>query len=603
MALINRFATPSRPAPDWRQHLLAGQIEAALEMDAPDMPAALRECLLRGSRPAQPQTDTGALEPLLARLQSLQRHALQAVDQVEGTFAEIAARCAEQLSFVGQTRGFVDDSGHSAEQLRLAMQAELTATRAFFGERLNALVQLIEERSQASRQVIDAIDNIGRTVQLLSLNASIEAAHAGEAGRGFAVVANEIRDLALRTQENARQAYRQIDLGVLGEQLEDLLRSSEERLAQLGERVGESLATLHGLLSQTGAQLGEIESNNRVISAGVGLGMAVDQHLRNRGNWSQGLLADLHHLYAEQPPTERAQALQRLLGEEKLGALPDRLQRIRERGLIRIAIEPQFKGLSFRDTPGRPLRGLDAELAQAFAHWLGVRCEFVEHPWDRCLQLLECGGQRREAEVDLVWSALPPMPGYAEVAFSDPYVFLPYVLARRAGDSRINSLEDLQGRVLGCVNDPAALAVLENLGLRWQANLQQPGGRVQLANLLAYNDQSQIHRCLLDGVVDAFAIDLPIYHWACYGSDSPWRGQLEILPGNLAGELWFYSAAVARKPQNASLLQALNQFIASYRNSRDYRDLTQRWLGQTYNDPNWSFASGVHARCAGVEVV
>ncbi len=585
--------------PQWQTALLEGDIDNALALDDGQMPSALRERLSRPA-PAAPGDDSAALAALLGRLTALQRHTRQALEQVENVFGEISARSAEQLRYVGDSRGFLQDSSAGAEHLRDEVGQALDATQQFFAEQFRDLVSLIDERSAASRQVIGDIDAIGRTVQLLSLNAAIEAAHAGEAGRGFAVVANEIRSLALRTQDNARQAYEQIDLSILGERLNNLLQASESRFEQLSTRVGTSLATLHDLLKNMGEQLAEIEGNNRVIAAGVRLGEGADRHLRSRSQWSEGLLGDLSGLYREVQPARRADQLRRLLQEEKLhlDAGYDRLADIRQRGEIRIAIEPQFKGLSFREAPGQPLKGLDAEMAQALARALGVRCRFIEYPWDRCLQLLEAGSQRREQEADLVWSALPPMPGYDQVAFSAPYVFLPYVLAKRAGDARIHGLDDLAGKVLGCVNDPAAIAVLEQLGLRWPANEAKPGGRVKLANLLAYNDQSMIHDCLLDGVVDAFAVDLPIYHWACTGETSPWRGQLEILPGNLSPSLWFYCAAVANAPGNAGLLAAIDAFIGEFRQSREYRELVARWLGQVYDDPHWRFEAGVHDACS-----
>nr|WP_313055538.1 methyl-accepting chemotaxis protein [Pseudomonas lopnurensis] len=586
---------PRAPRPQWQRALLEGDIDAALALEAGQMPAALR-ARLTVPPPAPVADESAAIAALLGRLEALQRHTRQAIEQVENVFGEISARSGEQLRYVGDTRGFLDDSSAGAEQLRSDVGLELKATHRFFSEQFTELVGLIDERSEASRKVIGDIDNIGRTVQLLSLNAAIEAAHAGEAGRGFAVVANEIRNLALRTQENARQAYEQIDLGILAERLNELLDASETRFDLLSARVGESLATLHDLLKKMSEHLAEIEGNNRVIAAGVRLGEGADRHLRSRSNWSQGLIGDLQGLYHEREPAQRTEHLRRLLQEEKLHLDTgyDRLADIRRRGEIRIAIEPQFKGLSFREAPGQPLQGLDAEMAQALARWLGVKCRFIEYPWDRCLQLLEAGSHRREQEADLVWSALPPMPGYDQVAFSTPYVFLPYVLAKRTGDDRIRGIDDLQGKVLGCVNDPAAIAVLEDLGLRWPANEAKPGGRVRLANLLAYNDQGMIHDCLLDGVVDAFAIDLPIYHWACHGETSPWRGHLEILPGNLSPELWFYCAAVANAPANIGLLEAVDAFIGEYRQSREYRELASRWLGQVYDDPQWRFVDGVH---------
>ncbi|TVP87325.1 MAG: chemotaxis protein [Pseudomonadaceae bacterium] len=578
---------------DWQQALLAGDWHNALQMEQGRMPATLRERLTTPSHTAE--QDTG-MALLLGRVQALQRHARQAIEQVEGTFAEIAARSSEQLSFLTQTRSNLGNSSRSAEQLRTEMDLELSGTQAFFSAEFAELAGSLNERSESSRRVIDAIDHIGRTVQLLSINAAIEAAHAGEQGRGFAVVAQEIRELAQSTQENAQQAYTQIDLTPVSAQLETLLQDADARLELLGQRVSESLQTLHRQLDHMADHLNQIEANNKVMAAGVALGEAADQHLLARNNWSLDLLHDLHSLHRDIPTDQRPQALQRLLAEEKLftGAQHDRLAEIRQRGELRIAIEPHFKGLSFRQQAGEPLQGMDAELARAFARWLGVKCQFVEYPWDRCLQLLEAGSRRREAEVDLVWSALPPMPDYDQVAFSDPYVFLPYVLAKRAGDNSIQRLDDLQGKVLGCIDDPAALEVLEQAGLRWESNRHTPGGRVELANLLAYNDQSLIHDCLADGTVDAFAVDLPIYHWACNGNNSPWAGQLEIIPGNLSSELWFYCAAVANHPSNLGLLRAINQFIADFTPSQDYRQLVERWQGKVYSAQRWQFQPGIH---------
>lgn len=84
-------------------------------------------------------------------------------------------------------------------------------------------IQLGVESSQNATKIVKTIDNIAFQINLLALNASIEAAHAGEIGRGFAVVADEIKNLAASSAESAQDTADVIN------EIIDIMNKTKER--------------------------------------------------------------------------------------------------------------------------------------------------------------------------------------------------------------------------------------------------------------------------------------------------------------------------------------------------------------------------------------
>jgi len=584
-----------QPEPPQWQALLEKADWGALQ-SSHDGPSALQQLIRECDAGRELQGVVQNLPALMKRLRHLQRHLQSGLQALGGSLGEISDRTTDQHRFVDETQQHLAEGDHQSQLLRVEMDLKLKEVHDFFSSRFAALQQQLQKKAEHSRAVIDTIDSIGQTVHLLSLNATIEAAHAGDAGRGFVVVANEVRNLAMQTRESAKEAFQQIDLSHIEKELLEMLDESETELSALNERVAGAMTSLTDLLASMHQHLQEIEGNNRVIQATVELSDSTRSRMHNRSDWSMRLSEDLQGLLAMdmENPAAAAECFHDLRQTEYLPAShEDRLARIRGRGEIRVAIEPKFVGVSFHPHAGDELQGFDADMARAFAQYLGVKCSFIEHPWDLCTQLLDCGASRGEPPADLMWSALPPDPGYDDLAFSEPYLFLPYVLARRKGDERIQGVNSLDGKVLGCINDPAAFATLEEAGLRWRVNKNKSGGKIELGNLLAYTDQSWIHDALAKGVVDAFAVDLPIYYWACENSQSPWYGQLEVLPQNLAGSLWEYTVGVKADADNYTLLQSVNEFIRSYRHTDDYNKLCQQWVGKKHLVADWQPIDGL----------
>ena len=115
-----------------------------------------------------------------------------AVDEITVTVRSSAERAQEANSRVAETKASADSSS-----------AVVTSAIDAMGR--------IEEASRKIEQIIEVIDDIAFQTNLLALNAGIEAARAGEAGKGFAVVAQEVRELAQRSAEAAKEIKGLID--------------------------------------------------------------------------------------------------------------------------------------------------------------------------------------------------------------------------------------------------------------------------------------------------------------------------------------------------------------------------------------------------------
>jgi methyl-accepting chemotaxis protein len=123
-------------------------------------------------------------------------------------------------------------------------------------------MRLLESRSREIFKITALIEEISAQSNLLSLNAAIEAAHAGDAGRGFSVVAGEIRRLAERSTE-ATKNVADIVAGIV-EDTRTVLRAMENGMAEvrtgreLSERAQQSLQDVQVLVEQAAELSGGI---------------------------------------------------------------------------------------------------------------------------------------------------------------------------------------------------------------------------------------------------------------------------------------------------------------------------------------------------------
>jgi ABC-type amino acid transport substrate-binding protein len=489
---------------------------------------------------------------------------------------EQTAKVAQSLLATKSTVG-EDAAIRTAAELRTDILSAVDAAIRRMDTEMGAIADRVDTRGKDAARILRSIDQIAHAIRMLSLNATIEAARAGEHGRGFAVVAGEVRSLANQALENAKYAAETIDFSDIRKDMDGLRANVDGTMAGLSTALSGTADRIQSVFERLGAELGGISANNRSIDAALAAMQDSIGRAEARNARATGLIDGADGL----PDTAQHAAIQ--LQRHGIASRPegfDLLDDIVSRGTLRVAIEPAFVGVSFRPVVGGPLAGLDVDYATAFARWLGVAITFIETPWDQCTERLDVAGSIGQPVADLVWSALPPSESFGAVAYSLPYTYLNFVLARRPGDQRLRSLADLEGKTLGIINDPSAMATISDAGLRWSANLDAKGKVVaRLRQVIAFTDQSVIHDALADGLVDAFAIDQPIVHWAATNIASRWKGRIEVLPTNIASAPWYYSVGVAKHVSSARLLNAVNTFLAGFLGSADRRAIEQTWMG------------------------
>ena len=246
--------------------------KAADRIAAGDLTGSCR--VVGADESAQLTASLGKMQDSLTRIV---REIRSSTEQIQVASTEVASGNQDLSARTEQTAGSLQQAASSMDELTstirhsadaanqahgLANSASQIATRG--GQVVSQVVSTMDEINASSKKIADiigVIDGIAFQTNILALNAAVEAARAGEQGRGFAVVAGEVRSLAQRSAEAAKE-------------IKTLIGASVDKVESGARLVQDAGSTMHEIVSavrRVSEVLGEITTATSEQAGGIQL--------------------------------------------------------------------------------------------------------------------------------------------------------------------------------------------------------------------------------------------------------------------------------------------------------------------------------------------
>ncbi len=169
------------------------------------------------------------------------------LEEVSSSLEEMASMTKQNADNANQAKGLAAESDTYAKSGSDAMG------------RMSSAINRIKESSDQTAKIVKTIDEIAMQTNLLALNAAVEAARAGEAGRGFAVVAEEVRNLAQRSAQAAKNT---------ADMITESVRNADDGV-KIATEVSQSFETIANSAKKVNDLIAEIAAASQEQSSGI----------------------------------------------------------------------------------------------------------------------------------------------------------------------------------------------------------------------------------------------------------------------------------------------------------------------------------------------
>ncbi|EYE88445.1 amino acid ABC transporter substrate-binding protein [Fervidicella metallireducens AeB] len=227
------------------------------------------------------------------------------------------------------------------------------------------------------------------------------------------------------------------------------------------------------------------------------------------------------------------------------------LEKIKKSGILTMGLDDSFPPMEFRDDNNN-LQGFDIDLGNEIAKKLGVKAEFITTDFNGIILALTTG------KFDMVLSTLSITDERKQtIDFSEPYIMEGIIVAIKGGNSTINNLEDLKGKIIAC-----------QMGSTSESAGQKISG---IKELKKYDKITEAFHDLSIGRIDAVVVDELVGRY--YMSKK--SGEYEVLKDKLNDE----PVGIGFKKEDVELKEAVQKAIEELKKDGTLSKLSIKWFG------------------------